>query len=218
MLQFDSATILDNLPYLMAGLRLSLLITAAATTGGLLFGTLLALLRLSPFAVLSRIGLGYILFFRSMPLLLILFWFFFLVPLLVGHSITGITCALISFICFEAAYFCEIVRAGIQSVSRGLQNAGLSIGLRWYQVFFHIVLPIAARNMLPVLVTQVIIIFQDTSVLSILSLNDFTSNAGIVVGRDGHIVEVYLFVAVVYLCLCSGASTLARFYCKRVAV
>jgi glutamate/aspartate transport system permease protein len=206
----DFGPVIDSAGFLASGLALSLAMTVAACVGGMAAGTVLALFRLSPIAFLRRFGLGYVVVFRAVPLLLILFWSFFMVPVLFGRPMDGLTCAVLGFVAFEAAYFCEIIRAGIEGVSQGQRNAGLAIGLRPGQNFRLIILPTALRRMLPIITTQTIVIFQDTSVLSILALHDFTTNAEIVVGREGRAVEVYLVVAAVYLAICSGASYLGK--------
>ncbi len=163
---------------------------------------------------------------RSIPLVLVIFWFFFLVPFIL-QSITGAErppqvgaerTALITFIMFEAAYFCEIMRAGIQSIPRGQVNAGYALGLTYSQSMRLIILPQAVRNMLPVLLTQTIILFQDTSLVYVISATDFVGAAAKIAQRDSRLVEMYLFVAVVYFVICFALSVLVKRLQKKIAI
>src|SRR3990172_993714 len=174
---FDFAVIINSLPYLfLEGMRFTLLLTALATAGGIVLGTLMALMRLSGIPGLTQIAAGYTNLMRSLPFVLVIFWFYFLLPY-IGQWIIGaerpiavgaFMSALVTFTLFESAYFSEIMRAGIQSISRGQVSAGYALGLRYWQVMGYIVLPHAFRNMLPVLLTQTIILFQDTSLVYVL--------------------------------------------------
>jgi len=202
----DFSVITQSLPYLWKGMQYTLQLTATSAIGGLVFGTLLALARLSSIKWLSNTAAGYVNLMRSIPLVLVIFWFFFLVPLIL-QGITGAErppqvgaerTAMITFILFEAAYFCEIMRAGIQSIPRGQVSAGYALGLNYWQTMGQVVLPQAFRNMTPVLLTQTIILFQDTSLVYVLSITDFLGAASKIAQRDGRLVEMYLFVALVY--------------------
>lgn len=207
---FDWGVIERALPFLLEGMQLTLELTVVAILGGILFGTLLALCRLSPFRAVSFAAGSYVNFFRSMPLILVIFWFYFLVPALVGRPIGGFYSVLIAFVMFEAAYYCEIIRAGIQSVSRGQIMAGSALGLTYGQSMKEIVLPQAFRNMIPVLLTQSIIMFQDTSLVYVVGLKDFLTSADLVATRDNRVVELYMTIAVVYFVMCLGGSLLVR--------
>jgi glutamate/aspartate transport system permease protein len=207
---FDVQVIVRALPLLWDGLLLSFLLTFLAVLGGILWGTMLALARLSKFRPLSFVAGSYVNFFRSMPLILVIFWFYFLVPKLIGRPIGGFYSVLIAFILFEAAYYCEIIRAGIQSVTRGQIYAGQALGLTYGQTMRHIVLPQAFRNMIPVLLTQSIVMFQDTSLVYVVGLRDLLTTAEVIGNRDHRIVELLLFAAGVYLVICAAGSTLVR--------
>ena len=207
---FDWGVIARSLPFLMDGMWLSLQLTFVAILGGVVFGMLLALCRLSPLRVMSFAAGSYVNFFRSMPLILVIFWFYFLVPVVVGRPIGGFHSVLIAFVMFEAAYYCEIIRAGIQSVSRGQIMAGSALGLTYGQSMKEIVLPQAFRNMIPVLLTQSIIMFQDTSLVYVVGLTDFLTSADLVASRDNRLVEMYSVVAVVYFVMCLSGSLLVR--------
>ncbi|MBV9522140.1 MAG: amino acid ABC transporter permease, partial [Alphaproteobacteria bacterium] len=159
---FDLAYILRALPLLWDGMQVTLLLTALSLVGGGTLGTFLAVLRLSRRKPLALVAAAYVNFFRSLPLILLIFWFYFLVPLWVGRPVGGFASALIGFVLFEAAYFCEIIRSGIQSVRRGQILAGLASGLSHAQAMRSIVLPQAMRNMLPVLLTECINLFKST--------------------------------------------------------
>ena len=208
--QFDTNVILENLHFLIEGMQLTLLLTLAAICGGLVLGTLLALARLSGFWILSLVSSTYVNFFRSMPLILVIFWFYFLVPLILGQPVGGYYSVLIAFVLFEAAYYCEIIRAGIQSVSKGQVYAGQAVGLNYFQNMCYIVLPQAFRNMVPVLLTQAIILFQDTSLVYVVGVKDFLVSADLVANRENRIFEMFTTVACVYLIICLSGSILIR--------
>jgi glutamate/aspartate transport system permease protein len=222
----DFGEIGRTLPYVMAGLQYTVQITVVAAIGGTVFGTLLAMARLSAFTQLSLVTAGYVNLMRSIPLLLVIFWFYFLVPVII-QSITGADrppqigadrSAYITFIMFEAAYFCEIMRAGIQSIPKGQASAAHALGLGYWPSMRLVILPQAFRNMLPVLLTQTIILFQDVSLVSLLNVTDFVGAATKVAQRDSRVVEMYLFVAVVYLVLCSVLSFGVRRLQAKIAI
>jgi glutamate/aspartate transport system permease protein len=223
---FDFAVISDALPYLWKGMRYTLELTAISAAGGLAFGTLLALARLSSIKVLSMFAAGYVNLMRSIPLVLVIFWFFFLVPLilqsLLGHDrppqVGAERTAIITFIMFEAAYFCEIMRAGIQSIARGQIHSAYALGLTYSQAMRLVVLPQAFRNMIPVLLTQLIVLFQDTSLVYVISATDFVGAASKIAQRDGRLVEMYVFVALVYFVICFSLSLAVKQLQKKIAV
>jgi glutamate/aspartate transport system permease protein len=208
------------------GLAFTVEVTLLAMVGGIVLGTLLAMARLSSIKPLAWVAGGYVNLLRSIPLVLVIFWFFFLVPY-IGAWIIGsptpnrvgaFASALITFILFEACYYCEIMRAGIQSIPRGQVSAGYALGLNYWQVMGHIVLPQAFRNMLPVLLTQTVILFQDVSLVYIISLPDFVTIASKIAQRDGRLVEMYVFVAVVYFVICYFLSYLVKRLQNRIAI
>lgn len=207
---FDFQVIFKSLPFLFDGLLLSLWLTFLAVLGGIVFGTLLAMMRLSGIGLLSWPAFAYVNLLRSIPLILVIFWFYFLVPLLVGRPIGGFYSALIAFVIFEAAYYSEIIRSGIQSVRKGQIDAGKSCGLGYWSIQRYIVLPQAFRNMTPVLVTQGIILFQDTSLVFVVSLRDFMTASAIVARTEGRLVEMYVFAAFVYFVICFAGSLFVK--------
>lgn len=202
MTDFDFAIIIKSIPFLLEGLGLTLLLTFFAIVGGLALGVVLALCRLSPYKSLSFAAGTYVNFFRSMPLILVIFWFYFLVPFILGRPVGGLYSVLVAFIMFEAAYYCEIMRAGIQSVRMGQVYAGQALGLTYRQNMRFVVLPQAFRAMMPILLTQAIVLFQDTSLVYVVGLRDFLVAADIVANRDNRLMEMYLTVALVYFALC----------------
>ena len=225
-MDLDFSVVVAALPYLWTGFRYTVELTATAAAGGLFFGTLLALARLSSIRPLAWLAAGYVNLMRSIPLVLVIFWFFFLVPLIL-QAVTGAErppqvgaerTALVTFVMFEAAFFCEIMRAGIQSIPKGQVHSAYALGLSYGQTMRLVVLPQAFRNMLPVLLTQTIVLFQDTSLVYVISATDFVGAAAKVAQRDSRLVEMYLFVATVYFVLCSALSTLVRQVQKRFAV
>src|SRR6201993_1100309 len=224
---FDFDVIRRSFVYLFyEGMTFTVMLTALAASGGLILGTLIALMRLSGYRLLGRIAGLYVDFIRSLPLVLVIFWFYFLVPY-IGQWLTGaarpvqvgaFVSSFVTFTLFEAAYFAEIMRAGIQSIPRGQLAAAQALGLTYLQTMGYIVLPQAFRNMLPVLLTQTIILFQDTSLVYVLSITDFLGAASKVAQRDGRLVEMYLFAAVVYFVISFVASLLVRRLQRRVAI
>lgn len=210
MNDFDLSVIVNNLPFLWQGLQLSLFLTLLAVIGGIILGTLLALMRLSGILPLSLVAAGYVNLIRSVPLILVIFWFYFLVPLALGRPIGGFYSALIAFVMFEAAYYSEIIRAGIQSVRKGQVQAGQATGLSYWQIQRYVVLPQAFRNMIPILVTQGIILFQDTSLVFVVSLRDFMTVSSIVARTEGRLAEMYVFAALVYFVICFAGSMFVR--------
>ena len=224
---FDFDVIERSLGYLFReGMVFTLTLTALAMTGGIIFGTLLAMMRLSSVKPISMLAGAYVNLMRSVPLVLVIFWFFFLVPY-IGAWITGASrpvqvgawmSAVITFTMFEAAYYCEIMRAGIQSIARGQVWSGYALGLNYWQTMGYIVLPQAFRNMIPVLLTQTIILFQDTSLVYVISATDFLGAAAKVANRDYRLVEMYSFVAVVYFIISYTLSTMVKRLQDRIAV
>ncbi|MFL6795803.1 MAG: amino acid ABC transporter permease [Xanthobacteraceae bacterium] len=224
---FDFDVIYRSWPYLFIdGMTFTLMLTALATTAGIVFGTLLAMMRLSGLPPLAVPAATYVNLMRSVPLVLVIFWFYFLVPY-IGQWVTGASrpiqvgafaSCLVTFTLFEAAYFAEIMRAGIQSIPRGQVSAAQALGLTYAQTMAYIVLPQAFRNMLPVLLTQTIILFQDTSLVYVLSVTDFLGAASKVAQRDGRLVEMYLFAALVYFVVSFVASLAVRRLQQRTAI
>jgi len=207
---FDYNVVIRNIPFLWEGMQITLLLTVIAIFGGIFLGTLLALARLSPFSPLSFTAGSYVNFFRSMPLILVIFWFYFLVPVIVGRPVGGFYSVLIAFVLFEAAYYCEIIRAGIQSVRADQINAGKALGLTYAQNMRYVVLPQAFRNMVPVLLTQGIILFQDTSLVYVVGVKDFLVSADLIANRENRLIEMFSAVALVYFALCLTGSMLVR--------
>ena len=216
--EFDFQVIVEAGPILWRGMLITLLLTTVAIIGGILLGTVLAMLRLSRFGLLSFLAGRYVDAFRSTPLILVIFWFYFAVPIVVGRPIGGLYSVLIAFTLFEAAYYCEIIRAGIQSIRRPQVHAGLALGLTPWQAMKSIVLPQAFRNMVPVLLTQAIVLFQDTSLVYVVGLKDFLTAADLVAVRDNRVVELYMFAAVVYFVLCLLGSLWVRRLKRQYAI
>lgn len=227
MMDFDWDVIERSLNYLfMTGLVFTLKLTLLSMTGGIILGTLLAMMRLSGNKFVAAAAGSYVNFIRAIPLVLVIFWFYFLMPYIgawmIGADqpiqVGAFTSSLVTFILFEAAYYCEIMRAGIQSIPRGQVWAGQALGMNYWQNMGNIVLPQAFRNMIPVLLTQTIVLFQDVSLVYVLSITDFVGAASKVAQRDGRLVEMYLFVAAVYFMLCFSLSYMVKKLNQRVAI
>jgi len=224
---YDFDVIQRALPYLFRdGMTFTLTLTLLAMSGGIVFGTVLAMMRLSSFTLLNLPAGAYVNMMRSVPLVLVIFWFYFLVPYigawLIGASqpvhVGAFLSALITFTMFEAAYYCEIMRAGIQSIPRGQVWAGYALGLNYWQTMGKVVLPQAFRNMTPVLLTQTIILFQDTSLVYVISVTDFLGAAAKIANRDYRLVEMYTFAALVYFIISFGLSNLVKLLQQRIAI
>jgi len=224
---FDFDVIERSLGYLFReGMTFTITLTLIAMTGGIIFGTLLAMMRLSSVKPVAWLAGAYVNLMRSIPLVLVIFWFFFLVPYIgawvIGSNqpikVGAFYSAAITFTMFEAAYYCEIMRAGIQSIARGQVWSGYALGLNYWQTMGYIVLPQAFRNMVPVLLTQTIILFQDTSLVYVISATDFLGAASKVANRDYRLVEMYSFVAVVYFIVSYTLSLVVKRLQTRIAV
>ena len=213
---FFSGSLLQT--YVLHGFLFSLQLTVLATCGGIVLGTVLALMRLSQRALFHWPATVYVNGMRSIPLVMVLLWFFLLMPFLLGRPIGAEISAVITFIAFEAAFFCEIVRSGIQSIPKGQTSAALALGLSQQQTLRWIVLPQALRNMTPILLTQVIILFQDTSLVYAIGAYDMLKGFEVAGKNFGRPIETYLAAAVIYFLICFSLSKLVRVLQQRVAI
>jgi glutamate/aspartate transport system permease protein len=205
-------------PFVWNGFLFSLWLTLVATVGGIALGTVLALMRLSGQKWLELPAAAYVNTMRSIPLVMVLMWFFLLIPFFLGRSLGAETSAVITFIAFEAAYFSEIVRAGIQSIPRGQVSAGQAMGMTYGQNMRLVILPQAFRNMLPVFLTQTIILFQDTSLVYAIGANDMLKGFETAGKNLGRPVEAYLLAAVVYFVMCIALSYIVRRIQEKVQI
>src|SRR5262245_31183351 len=199
-------------------MQVTLLLTLFGIALGVALGALLAVARLSGIRPLAAAAGGYVDLLRLLPLLLIIFWVYFLLPLWLGRPIGGFTSALASFVLYEAAYFCEIIRSGIQGIRRGQINAGLASGLTYGQTMRAIVLPQALRNMMPLLMVQCVNLFKSTSLVYVVGVRDFLTAADVIGTKDNRLIEMYGFVALVYFVVCFLASLAAGRLQRRYAL
>lgn len=204
--------------YIQKGLVFSIQLTVIATIGGILLGTLLALMRLSSKPWLAWPATGYVNTMRSIPLVMVILWFFLLIPLIIGKPIGVNLSAIITFIAFEAAYFSEIVRAGIQSIPKGQVYAGQALGMTYSQNMRLVVLPQAFRNMIPVFMTQTIILFQDTSLVYAIGAYDLLKGFEIAGKNFGRPIETYLLAAVTYFLICFTLSRIVKRIQEKIAI
>ena len=204
--------------FVLKGFYFSIFLTVVATLGGVLFGTVLALMRLSGKKWLDLPAAFYVNGMRSVPLVMVILGFFLLVPFMIGRPIGAETSAIITFIAFEAAYFSEIMRAGIQSIPRGQVHAGQAVGMNYGQNMRLVILPQAFRNMLPVLLTQTIILFQDTSLVYAIGAYDMLKGFEIAGKNYGRPIEAYLAAAVVYFVICYALSWSVKRLHKKIAI
>jgi glutamate/aspartate transport system permease protein len=214
---FDWGVIWKSREVLWSGMLLSLKLFAIALAGGIFFGTLLALARLSRWRLLSVPAGGFVNLIRAIPFIMAIFWFYFLTPMVMkkitgqqGEAVGPFVSAVVAFIMVESAYYSEIIRAGIQSIPRGQPWAAFALGMSYWQAMGTVVLPQAFRNMLPIMLTQAIILFQDTSLVYVVGLKDFLGAAGTAGQITGSIVELYVFVAMVFFVICFAASWLVK--------
>lgn len=216
MYEYDWSSIPGAMSLLVDGMGTTLQVTLVAIVVGIVWGTLLAVARLSGVGLVAKLAAGYVNLFRSVPLVMVILWFYLIVPqflrAIFGDDIGDIrlASAMVAFSLFEAAYYSEIIRAGIQSVAGGQISAGLALGMTYSQTMRLIVLPQAFRNMTPLLLTQAIILFQDTSLVYVIGLSDFFGTAYKVGDRDGRLVELLLFAGLVYFVICYAASHAVR--------
>ena len=218
MLDFSVFTAEVFKAYILQGLYFSLVLTVVATLGGIVFGTVLALLRLSGIKPLELVAATYVNGMRSIPLLMVLLWFFLMVPFIIGRPIGAELTAVITFVAFEAAYFSEIVRAGIQSISRGQVYAGQALGMSYGQNMRLVILPQAFRNMIPVFLTQTIILFQDTSLVYIITAHDMLHGFTVAGNNLSHPRESYILAAVFYFVICFTLSYIVKRVQKKIAI
>ncbi len=223
--EFDWGVIWKYRAALRDGMLTSLQLFAIALAGGLFFGTLLAMARLSSWKVIAVPAAGFVNLIRSIPFIMAIFWFYFLTPMIAskftgqqGEAVGPFTSAVVAFIMVESAYYSEIIRAGIQSIPRGQPAAAYALGLNYWQSMGYVVLPQAFRNMLPVMLTQAVILFQDTSLVYVVALKDFLGAASKAGQLTGRIVELYLFVAVVFFIICFAASWAVKQLQAKLAV
>jgi glutamate/aspartate transport system permease protein len=202
----------------MKGLLFTVQITLVGVTGGVVFGSLLAVARLSQNRILSALSGAYVNLMRSIPLILVIFWVFFLVPWAIGWvtrsarpvAVGASLTIYVTFVLFEAAYYAEILRAGFRSISPGQYAACAALGLSKLNSYIYVIFPQAIRNVLPILLTQTIILFQDTSLVYVISATDLLGAASKIAQRDGRLVEMYLTVGVIYFVFCYTASQLVK--------
>ncbi|SHF58604.1 glutamate/aspartate transport system permease protein [Lampropedia hyalina DSM 16112] len=204
--------------YVWKGLVFSVWLTVIATAGGIFFGTLLALMRLSGQKWLAVPATIYVNGMRSIPLVMVLLWFFLLAPIITGRPVGAELSAIITFIAFEAAYFSEIMRAGIQSIPRGQVFAGNALGMSYSQNMRLVILPQALRNMLPVLLTQTIILFQDTSLVYAIGAYDMLKGFETAGKNFGRPMEAYVAAAAIYFVICFGLSWLVKRLHRKIAI
>lgn len=222
-MSLDFAAVVSAAPYLLQGLLFSVELTLVAMIGGMLLGTFMANIRHMGVPVASEAVRAYVTLMRSIPLILVLFWFFFLVPLLLGHltpaghsiPLGPRFTAFITFTLFESAYYAEIVRAGLKAIDKGQYEGAKALGLSTSSMYWSVVVPQVLRATAPIIVSQTIILFQDTALVYVLSLTDFLGAAAKIAQRDSKLVEFYSTVAVVYLLICSIGSELSERFRKK---
>ncbi len=214
----DFSVIPASLQFIKSGLAFSLNLTLFTMFWGVVLGTLLAMARLTHIKPISVAATVYVDAMRSIPLVMLIMWFFFLIPYMIGKPIGAESSAYITFTAFEAACYGEIMRAGIQSVPKGQTMAGMALGMGYWQNMRLVVLPQAFRNMLPLLMTQTVVVFQDTSLVYAIGAKDLLKAAEIAGRNHNRPIEMYLFAAAIYFVLCLSLSTLVKRLQKKLAI
>ena len=204
--------------FILKGLLFSLYLTGIAMVGGTMIGTVLAMMRLSGKRWLSVPAYLYVTLLRSIPLVMVILWFFLLIPLFTGKTLGAEYSAIITFIVFEAAYYSEIMRAGIQSIKKDQVNAGYALGMTYFQCMWYIILPQAFRNMLPVLLTQTIVLFQDTSLVYAIGAYDLLKGFDVISKNFNRPVEAYIVAAVLYFTICFSLSLVVKSIQKKIQI
>lgn len=218
-MDFDFQVIIRSWPFLMQGLWFSIQLTVVGFVGGLVLGTVFALIKQMEVPYLTPVVSAYITLMRSIPLIMVLFWFFFLMPLVFGWFTTNgrpitigpVQTAFITFTMFEAAYYAEIIRTGLRSIDKGQYEAARALSISTFGMYRKIIIPQVLRVTGPIIVTQTIILFQDTALVYVLSLTDLLGAGSKIAQRDNRLLEIYLTVAVIYLVICSIAAELVGY-------
>lgn len=207
---FDA--VFTNLPYLLGGFLTNVQLAAFALAGGLFLGALVGLGRISKRPWVYHPVTVYVNLLRNIPLILVIFWVYFVMPIFTGRSMDPFISAAVSFVVFEATYFGEIFRAGFQTISRDLVSAAYSTGLTYRQTAAYILVPIAFRRMLPSLITQSIITFQDTSLAYVIGLQEMVRRTTIVDSIEVRSIQLYSFVAILFFVICFIGSRISLYY------
>ncbi len=207
---FDA--VFRNIYFLLGGFGVTLELTAGALAGGIALGALVGLGRISKRKWIYYPVTMYVNFIRNIPLILVIFWFYFVMPIIAGRPLNPFLSAVISFIIFEATYFGEIFRAGYQSISRDLVSAAYSTGLTYTQTARYVLIPVAFRRMLPSLITQSIVTFQDTSLAFVIGLQEFVRRTSIVDNLEVRSIQLFGFVAMIFFIFCFAGSKISRYY------
>jgi polar amino acid transport system permease protein len=204
------AAIFANLPYLLRGLELTIMLSVVSLVGSTVLGIVLAVLRLSPLWWLRWPAILYIDIVRMIPLVMVIFWIFFLIPILTGQAVAPPIAALVALIVFNASYMAEVVRGGLNGVPRGLSEAARCAGMSYVQCTTRIVLPIALRSMLPALVSRLIALIMGTSLASIIGVTEFFRAANDINNRLFLPYQIFALVGLVYFVMSFALSLLAR--------
>lgn len=213
----DLGVIIENLPYMLSGLQWTVILAAVSMVGSFAAGVVLAVLRLSPYGWLRWPAILYVDVVRTIPLIMVIFWVFFLMPVVTGRPTTPVTAALLALVAFNASYMAEVIRAGIQSVPRGQMEAARAGGLSYLQAMRYVILPQAIKNMVPALVNRFVALFMGTSLAYIIGVTEFFRAANNVNNRVYRSYEIYTFVAIVYFACCYSLSLLSGVLERRLA-
>lgn len=206
---------LDNAGFIASAFALNMLLAAIAVAVAIPIAALFAYGRMSRVGAIYYLVTAYVNILRSMPLIMVMFWLYFLAPIVIGRDTGAFNSALLALVIFEIAYFTEIIRAGVQSIPEGQRYAALSSGMRPWQVAIRVILPQAVRRVLPSLTTQSIIAFQDTTLASVIGVLEISAASTVLNSREGNPALFYSLTAVIYLIVCYSLSLIVRWLERR---
>lgn len=217
-MSFEWAVIVEALPQLLKGLRLTLLISLFGIAGGLLVGIIVGLMRSYGHATLNAIGFAYVGIIRGTPLIVQVMFIYFALPLAASIRLNPLLAAVIAIIINASAYVAEIVRGAIASVAPGLEEAGLSVGVPWWKVLMFVTGPIAFRRMVPPLGNQFIASLKDTSLFIVIGVGELTRQGQEIIATNFKAVEIWGAVAALYLIVISILTLGLRLIEKRMPI
>jgi polar amino acid transport system permease protein len=212
---FDFSVITQNAPLLWQGFLITVYYTVITIVAGMIIGLTIGLMQLTPYRVLRWLGRVYVEFFRNIPLLVILLWTYYALPIFMGLNITKGWAGFVALSCYVGAFYAEILRAGVQSIEPGQTDAATAIGMSYGQRMRRIILPQAFRRMVPPLAGQSIIQMKNTTLLSIITVPDLLYQASYISSFTYRPMEIYTAIGIIYVVVLTPLTLLARRLEKR---
>jgi len=217
-MNFEFQVIIDAMPSLLEGARLTVLITVAGLVGGMILGGVAGAARAYGNRFINLIAMGYIGLIRGTPIVVQVMFIYFALPLVAGIRIDALSAAIIAIVINSGAYMAEIVRGSLLSISIGYIEAALALGVSRWDVFRDIVGPLAFRRLIPPLGNQFIISLKDTSLFMVIGVAELTRQGQEVMASNFRAVEVWSSVAVLYLVMTTGIALILRIIEKRMKI